>query len=129
MVHNSCGDEGVSEAGKLKSVGNGIWESTEGLIYGQGSKQGNRVLHVLEHASPDPTKPLHSVFNVLKDKILGVVDEAWSMRSGVTPTLQKNGNQVFNIPMGRVVGTNGETLIRIVVKNGTSEVVTGFPVK
>lgn len=121
--------EGVSEAGKLKSVGNGVWESTEGLIYGQGSKQGNRVLHVLEHASPDPTKPLHSVFNVSKDKVLGVVDEAWSMRSGVTPTLQKNGNQVFNIPMGRVVGTNGETSIRIVVKNGTSEVVTGFPVK
>lgn len=40
------------------------------------SKQGNRVLHVLEHASSDPTKPLHSVFKVSKDKVLGVVDEA-----------------------------------------------------
>ncbi|MHC1748087.1 MAG: RHS repeat-associated core domain-containing protein [Cellulosilyticaceae bacterium] len=118
----------AAEAGKLKSVGNGAWESTEGLIYGQGSKQGNRVLHVLEHAAPDLTKPLHSVFNVSKDKVLGVVDEAWSMRSGVTPTLQKNENQVFNIPLGRVVGTNGETTIRIVVKDGTSEVVTAFPV-
>ena len=72
---------------------------------------------------------MHSVFNVSKDKVLGVVDEAWSMRSGVTPTLQKNGNQVFNIPVRKVVGTNGETSIRIAVKNGTSEVVTAFPVK
>ncbi|SFR61828.1 polymorphic toxin-type HINT domain-containing protein [Anaeromicropila populeti] len=134
LVHNMCSkmNEPLGEAdevGKLKSIGNGTWESTEGLIYGQGSKQGNRILHVLEHASLDLTKPLHSVFNVSKDKVLGVVDEAWSKRVGVTPILQKNGNQVFNIPMRRVVGTNGETSIRIVVKNGTSEVITAFPVK
>lgn len=119
----------ADDAGKLKSVGNGVWKSTEGLVYGQGSKQGNRVLHVLEHASPDPTKPLHSVFNVTKDKVLGVVDEAWSMRGSVTPALQKNGNQVFNVPMGKLIGTNGENSIRIVVKYGRSEVVTAFPIK
>jgi hypothetical protein len=50
------------------------------------------------------------------------------MRSGVTPISQDNVKQVFNIPMGRVVGTNGETSIRIVVKNG-NKVITAFPVK
>ncbi|NCC88083.1 MAG: RHS repeat-associated core domain-containing protein, partial [Clostridia bacterium] len=118
-----------SELGKLKSIGNGAWESTEGLIYEQGSKQGNRVLHVLEHTVPDPSKPLHSVFNAGRDKVLGVVDEAWSMRNSVTPILQKNGNQVFDIPMSKIIGTNGETTIRIVVENGTSKIVTSFPVK
>ncbi len=121
--------KGMDEVGRLKSLGDGVWKSKEGLIYVQGSKDGNRILHVLEHASPDPTKPLHTVFNVSKDRVLDIIDEAWSMRNRVKATLQKNGNQVFNIPMRRVVGTNGETSIRIVVKNGTSEVVTAFPVK
>ncbi|NEU05781.1 hypothetical protein [Clostridium senegalense] len=121
--------KGAAEAGKLKSIGNGAWQSTEGLIYEQGSKQGNRVLHVLEHTSPDPSKPLHTVFNAGKDKVLGLVDEAWSMRGSVTSTLQKNGNQVLDIPMGKVIGTNGEATIRIVVENGTSKIVTSFPVK
>ncbi|ARC84676.1 RHS repeat-associated core domain protein [Clostridium argentinense CDC 2741] len=124
----NAASKGAAEAGKLKSIGNGKWQSTEGLIYGRGSKQGNRVLHVLEHVSPDPTKPLHSVFNVSKDKVLGSVDEAWSMRSSVESISQNSVKQVFNIPMERVVGTNGETYIRIVVKNG-NEVITAFPVK
>lgn len=121
--------KGGVELGKLKSIGNGVWQSTAGLIYDQGSKQGNRVLHVLEHAVPDPSKPLHTVFNVGKDKVLGLVDEAWAMKGSVTPILQKNGNQVFDIPMGKVIGTSGETTIRIVVENGTSKIVTSFPVK
>jgi len=115
--------------GKLKSIGNGEWQSTEGLIYGQGSKQGNRVKHVLEHAVPDPSKPLHSVFNVGKNDVLPLVDEAWSMKNGVTPVLQGNGNAVYNIPMGKIIGTNGEGTMRIVVEGGTSKIVTAFPVK
>lgn len=48
-----------------------------GLDYGQGSVQGNRVLHVLEHAEPNPAKTLHSVFSMDRKEILGAVDEAW----------------------------------------------------
>ncbi|WP_409069171.1 hypothetical protein ACFLKB_04890 [Clostridium sp. FAM 1755] len=58
------GNEMVKYGG-FKSLGDGLWKSTEGLIYGKGSKQGNRVLHVLEHASLDSTKPLHSVFKLV----------------------------------------------------------------
>jgi hypothetical protein len=116
-------------AGKLTSIGNGIWESTEKLIYEIGSKQGNRVLHVLEHAVPDISKPLHTVFNVGRDKILGLIDEAWAMRGSIIPVAQKSGNEAFDILMGKIIGTNGETTIRIIVEKGTSKIITAFPVK
>nr|WP_232436558.1 RHS repeat-associated core domain-containing protein [Burkholderia ubonensis] len=32
------------------------WSTPNGLIYGQGSKHGNRVKHVLDHESPNPKK-------------------------------------------------------------------------
>jgi len=103
------------------------WRSTGGLVYGQGSAQGNRVLHVLEHLTPDPSKPLHTLFNVPRNQIIGLLDEAWAARQGAG-VLQANGNRVFNIPMGRVVGAGGETSIRIVVRDGTTNVITAFPV-
>ena len=103
------------------------WRSTGGLVYGQGSAQGNRVLHVLEHLTPDPSKPLHTLFNVPRNQIIGLLDEAWAARQG-TGVLQANGNRVFDIPMGRVVGTGGETRIRIVVRDGTTNVITAYPI-
>ncbi|MCR8845337.1 polymorphic toxin-type HINT domain-containing protein [Paenibacillus sp. SC116] len=115
--------------GKLMYDGDGNWISTAGLIYGQGSAEGNRVKHVLAHGIPNPTKRNHTVFNVGKDKILGLVDEAWSNKSGIMPVMQSRGTMVYNIPMGKVVGTNGETSIRIVVDQGTSDIVTAFPVR
>ena len=114
--------------GKLKTLGDGKWESSQGLIYGQGSIHGSRVKHVLAHATPDPSKPMHSVFNVPNNKVLSVVDEGWAQRSSITPILQANGNTVRNIPMGKVIGTNGETTLRIVTRGSTSEVVSVFPV-
>ncbi|MBN2797242.1 MAG: hypothetical protein JXR88_17655 [Clostridia bacterium] len=93
-----------------------------------GSAQGNRVLHVLEHLTPNPSKPLHTVFNTTKDKVLGVVDEAWALRSKATSSvLQQNGNRLLEIPMGKVIGTNGEDVITIIIKDLTSEIITAFP--
>jgi hypothetical protein len=103
------------------------WKSTGGLVYGQGSAQGNRVLHVLEHLSPDPSKPLHTVFNVERNQLIGLLDEAWAARQG-TGVLQANGNRVFEIPMGRAVGPGGETTISIIVRDGTTNVITAYPI-
>ncbi len=113
----------------LESIGNGEWKSPQGLIYGQGSKHGNRINHILEHANPNPSKPLHSVFNTSKNDVLSLIDEAWAKRTGVKPIIQANGNAVYNIKMGRIIGTDGETQIRIVVESNTSKIVTAFPVK
>ncbi|WP_229803904.1 DUF637 domain-containing protein, partial [Halomonas qijiaojingensis] len=101
------------------------WTSPAGLIYGQGSKHGNRVKHVLDHAAPNPNKRTHSVFNVDRNEILGVVDEAWTKRGSPLP----NDPGAFIVPMGRVVGTAGETSVKIVVRPNTNEVITAFPVR
>jgi hypothetical protein len=112
--------------GRLTSIGSGQWRSTAGLVYGQGSVHGNRVQHVLEHAAPDPSKINHSVFIGGRNNVLSLLDEAWAVRgAGV---VQGNGNILYHVPLGRQVGTAGQTAIDIVIKKGTmSEIVTGFP--
>lgn len=102
------------------------WTSPGGLVYGQGSAQGNRLLHVLEHTVPNPAKPVHSVFNVNRNQVVGLVDEAWAARSG-PGVLQANGNRVWTVDLGRQVGTSGQTGVQIVVRDGTTEVITAFP--
>jgi hypothetical protein len=117
--------------GKLKFIGNPgekKWVSSQGLIYGEGSREGNKVLHAIAHTKPNPAKPIHTVFNVSTKDILGLIDEAWSKRLGIIPILQSNGNELFKIPMGKIVGTNGENGISIVVEAGTSRIVTSFPI-
>jgi RHS repeat-associated protein len=114
-------------AGRLKSIGSGQWRSSAGLIYGQGSKHGNRVRHVLAHAAPDASKPAHSVFNVARNRVLGLVDEAWAARGSHT-THPSSGNWNYRVGMGRVIGTEGQTAINISVRPGTSEIITAFPV-
>ncbi|VEG12930.1 hypothetical protein [Moraxella cuniculi] len=99
------------------------WSSPAGLNYGQGSREGNRVKHVLEHAQPNSNKPNHTVFNVQRNQILSLVDQAWVRRGNPLPS----DPGVYVIPMGKVVGTRGETSIRIVVKPGTNQVITAYP--
>jgi hypothetical protein len=129
LVHNNCSPQ-VTEAinhGDLWYIVNG-YESPQGLIYNVTVDE-NRIEHVLAHGVPDLTKPQHSVFNVANKDIIPLVDEAWLKRfgPGVTNFVQSNGNEVFDIPMGRIVGTAGQTSIRVVVEKGTRVIVTAFP--
>ncbi|WP_411384042.1 hypothetical protein ACK3BK_07655 [Pseudomonas sp. L7] len=101
------------------------WTTPAGLDYGQGSVQGNRVLHVLEHAEPNPAKTTHSVFSMDRKEILGAVDEAW-LKKG-SPVVGDPGAYV--VPMGRALGTSGETSIKIIVRPGTNQVITAYPIK
>lgn len=52
------------------------------------------------------------------------MDEAWQKKGAPLP----NDPGAYVVPMGRIVGTNGETAIKIVVKPRTSEVITAYPV-
>lgn len=126
--------EGIEEVEKvvevfndssLKYNGDGTWTSSEGIIYGQGSKQGNRVLHVLEHTTPNPNKPTRTVFNVDKAEVIGLIDEAWINKG--SGTLQGNGNVCYEVDMGRIIGTNNEDTIIIITKGYTSEIITAYP--
>ena len=102
------------------------WKSKEGLIYEQGSKHGNRVEHVLAHTKPDPKKPVHSVFNVDQDKVIDLIDKAWLKRKN---EVSKNSDvDVYIAAMKKVVGTQGERRIKIVVAAGTKEIITAHPI-
>jgi RHS repeat-associated protein len=108
----------------LTSVGPSQWKSAGGLTYGPDKKFGNRVRHVLAHTVPDANKPAHSVFSVGRNKVLGLVDEAWAKRGAAEP----GDPGAFVVQMGRTVGTAGETAIRVVVRPGTTEIITAYPV-
>lgn len=79
-------------------------------------------------------RPNHGVFF---DDPIKTSEEAWSKRDGVTPDI-KGGREIWDIPMGRNVGVAGGQVgqqayiplqtVRIIVKKGTSEVVTAFPI-
>jgi hypothetical protein len=112
------------DLGRLRSIGPSTWESSGGLVYGPDMVFGNRVQHVLAHTVPDATKPMHSVFNVGRNEVLGLVDEAWLMRGAAVA----GDPGAFVVPMGRAVGTADETAVRIVVRPGTKQIITAYPV-
>jgi hypothetical protein len=64
------------------------------------------------------------VFNVGRNKVVGLVDEAWGMRG--SPLANDPGAYV--VPMGRTVGTAGENAVKIIVRPGTNEIITSYPV-
>lgn len=105
-------------------LGDGVFQSPGGLAYGMGRGGEHRIDHVLAHATPNPNKANHTVFS--DPDVLGTVDEAWSRRG--TPVPGDPGAYV--VDMGRVVGTAGETSIRVVVEAGSNppRIVTAYPV-
>jgi hypothetical protein len=70
-----------------------------------------------------PGKPVHTVFNVPNTQLIAVIDEAFALGGNPVP----NDPGVFIVNMGRPIGTGGQTSIKIVVKPGTSEIITAYP--
>ena len=99
------------------------WTTPGGLDYGQGSIHGNRVQHVLDHTLLNPSKTTHSVFNVDRKEVLRLIDEAWLAKGNPLP----NDQGTYIVPMGRTVGTAGESSIKIIVRPGTNKIITAFP--
>ncbi len=112
--------------GTLESTGNKVWRSKQGILYGDDKQFGNRVKHVLAHTTLNPLKLKHSVFNVPRNQVIGLVDEAWTRRVG--PGVLRSGSRVWDVDMGRVVGTRGERRIRLVFYEGTMEIRTAYPI-
>jgi len=119
-----------------------LWESPKGLKYiinYNGNSNASRLNHVLSHASPDPTKLKHGVFDDAND-IFGTIDDGWekvlnSSSDVIGNTLQANGNRRITIEMGIRVGTESGTTntgmaltkIQIIIKDGTDDVVSAYP--
>ncbi|RWU03844.1 hypothetical protein [Pseudodesulfovibrio sp. S3] len=123
------GDKGLGSSSRTKlsyDKSTGTWKSPAGLVYGDDPNFGNRIKHVLAHGESNPKKAQHSVFNVEKHEILGLVDEAWKMKGNPRT---EGAVHIFEPNMNKVVGTNGETSIRIVVRKGTCEIISSYPIK
>jgi filamentous hemagglutinin len=67
----------------------------------------------------------HSVFGVPRNQILGLLDEVWLSSSRI-PVV--GDPAAFITPMGRAVGTAGENAVRLIVKSGTTNVISAYPV-
>lgn len=60
-----------------------------------------------------------------RGEISGVVDEVWLKKD--SPVVGDPGAYV--VPMGRPIGTLGEMNIKIIVRPGTNQVITAYPIK
>ena len=117
LVHNSCGKLSYDALAKT-------WTSQAGLVYGQGSIHGNRVKHVLDHLVANPNKTSHSLFNVKRNQLIGLIDQAWLRKGNAVP----GDPGAYLIDMGRVIGTAGEQYIKLIVKPGTKRIITAYPI-
>jgi hypothetical protein len=125
-VEGVAANRGVPQAVELTfDKSTRTWTTPAGLDYGLGSEHGNRIKHVLAHTAPNPNKTMHSVFNVDRKQVLGLVDEAWIARSNPLP----NDPGAYVVPMGRIVGTAGETNIKIIMRPGTTKIITAYPLQ
>jgi hypothetical protein len=111
---------------KLKYVSDNTWQSPKGVVYGYDGKFGNSLNHMLTHTKPDPLKAHHTIFNVPREKIIDLIDEAWTLK-GIP--LAKDP-LAYIVDMKKIIGTQGERAIRIVVKTpGSSQLRTAYPVE
>lgn len=85
----------------------------------------NTKIEDLGYVESDEKERKRTFFNVAKDEIITLIDEAWIIKT--SPLTPDSGAYVIN--MKRVIGTNGETAIKIIVKPRTSEIRTAYPVK
>jgi filamentous hemagglutinin len=110
----------------LTPIGNNRFVSKGKLIFGDDRKFGNRLNHVLDHMRFNINKETHTIFSCPKEKLIELLDEAWAMKGNA---LKQGATDVYRVAMNRIIGTEGKVEIMLVVKTGTAEVVTAYPIK
>ncbi len=105
--------------------------SPGGVFYGKdlSGKFGSRIAHIMAHTAPDESKPKHSVFTATtREDVLRLIDEAWKRRGPPVDEGNPKGRDVYDVSLGRVVGTEGERHIRLVMERNTPQIITAYPV-
>jgi hypothetical protein len=75
-----AGDEEAKSKSYLKPLGQkDRLQSPAGLVYGRGGSGEHRLDHVMRHATDNPSRPLHSVFDGDQVAILKAIDEAYEL--------------------------------------------------
>lgn len=126
---------------ELQKIGEDEWLSPAGLVYrGRDAEGRTRLEHVMRHAADEPQRVgSHGVFEGGRDGALAVIDEAWERirRLKIRPQ-RDEGREAYLVSMGRRIGYLGGQAgqdrgnpplnrVRLVVREGTSEVVTAYP--
>lgn len=126
--------------GELQEIRKGVFRSTAGLVYRNGSVDGHRIDHVLRHGEDDLDKPVHGVFVGNREEIFALIDEGYQLTQKRGPPLVKKevegDRTVYLIDMKRKVGYLGGQvgkrknhppcrLLQLVLEG--NEVITAFP--
>ena len=135
--------DNLPKLGVLKKVGRNLYESTAGLRYGPGSREGHRIKHIMRHAQDQPTRPgKHGVFDADKQQaVLAVLDEAWLVAKfkKKRAKIDKQGKRtVYTVDMQRRIGYVGGRVgkqrrhpvakhVRMVLEG--RNVITAFPLR
>lgn len=126
---------------ELKPFGRDGWISPAGLRYvGRDPDGRTRKEHILRHARDFPDRPgPHGVFDGGEELAFAWIDAAWEkIQKQKIPADQDDGRETYTVSMGQRVGyLGGEsgrrsghpplTRIFIVLRKGTTEVITAFP--
>ena len=131
----------VPRPGTLTKISDDVWESAGGLRYGPDPKFGNRVQHVIRHATDDIAQQgTHGVFDAGRTATLGVIDDAWRLAqkggSAVSVEVQEI-RTVYTVNMrkrigyiggqaGAASGNTGTSYVQLVME-GTN-VITAYPI-
>jgi len=70
-------------------------------------------------------KRQRTFFNISGNELIMLIDEGWLMKGSSLST----DPGAYVIDMKRIIGTNGESAIKIIVKPGTAEIKTAYPIK
>ena len=129
---------------KLQELRDGQSRSPAGLIYRRTSQGEHRIDHVMRHATDDPNRPVHGVFEKNdKNQILALIDSAYELTNSGSSRVKKETNQdqpyrvTYTVDMQRTIGFKGGRSgqrdhhpplhkLRLVIDNG-NQVVTAYP--
>ncbi|MBM7846489.1 polymorphic toxin-type HINT domain-containing protein [Herpetosiphon giganteus] len=131
----------IGQAGILvHNVGCNHFRTKSGLLLDESAKHGNFLRHTWDHLDEwerivDPAtkkvtkvKKTHTVFDVENSAYLyDLLDEGFRIlkEQGITAIPGDPG--AFLVPMGRAIGTNGETYMKMIFKQGTDVLITAYP--
>lgn len=127
--------------GELTEIRPDVFESTAGLIYGRGSRDGKRLNHILRHAEDDLSKPVHGVFQGDQTDILRWIDLAYlksKQRSGDVRQREQQGRIAITVNLRKTIGyVGGEKgarqnhpdcrYLRLILESDGRTVVTAYP--